>query len=221
MQRSYFEHVRREIAPLLPPAVTRIVDVGCGTGATTAWLKQRYPAAHTIGLEGNPALRGALASHVDEAHIVDLNGALPDLGAPDLILCLDVLEHLAAPEAVLQGLASSLQPGGTVIVSLPNIAHVSVSAPLFFQGRFEYRDSGILDRTHTRFFVRRSAVALLNSAQLVVEKGIEAGVENPKSRMIDRLTLGLFREQLTRQYVLSGQRMADGCSQGAISWSTA
>ncbi len=218
---SYYGLVRRDITPLLPAQASRIVDVGCGAGGTSAWLKTRYPGSYAIGLEGNPALRSALAANVDEAHIVDLNGPIPDLGAVDLILCLDVLEHLADPEAVLKRLAGHLAPGGTVIVSVPNIAHFSVSVPLLFRGQFTYGDSGILDRTHVRFFVRQSAVALLNAANLNVRAGLYSGAGNPKSRLIDLATFGRFRDRLTRQYLLAGQPARDKFKQGPIAWSVA
>jgi trans-aconitate methyltransferase len=126
----YFQHVRDDIAPLLPPSASRILDIGAGAGRTSAWLKSRFPASHTVAIEGNPAMLAELRSNVDEVFIVDLNGPLPDCGAPDLILCLDVLEHLVDPDDVLARLAASLTPGGTVIVSLPNVAHWSVSMPL-------------------------------------------------------------------------------------------
>ncbi len=214
---NYFHHVRREIAPLLPTQAKRIVDVGCGVGATAAWIKSRYPDAHTIGLEGNAAIHEELAANVDEFHIIDLNGALPDVGRPDLILFLDVLEHLFAPDKVLAGLVSQLAPGGTVIVSLPNVAHLSVSLPLLLRGRFDYEDAGILDRTHLRFFVRSSAITMLNDAGLRVEKGLQSGLQGPKSRLLDSLTFGLIRDHLTKQYILSGTRM-NGSGQGKIEW---
>lgn len=134
MDEVYFRHVRAEIEPLLPASATQILDVGAGAGRTAAWLKTRYPGSYTVALEGNPAMREELAQSVDEALIVDLNVRVPDIGAPDLILFLDVLEHLAHPEEVLSRLAATLADGGTVIVSVPNVAHASVSVLLLLQG---------------------------------------------------------------------------------------
>jgi SAM-dependent methyltransferase len=217
VQTDYFHRVRREIAPLLPKQARCVVDVGCGVGATSAWLKSRYPDAHMIGLEGNLAVREELACNVDEFHIVDLNGALPEVGHPDLILFLDVLEHLLEPHKVLADLANRLAPGGTVIVSLPNIAHLSVSLPLFIRGRFDYADAGILDRTHLRFFVRRSALALLNGAGLRVEKAVRSGFQGPRARWLNFVTFGLLQDHLTKQYILSGAKR-NSTGQGEIEW---
>ena len=217
MHPDYYNHARREIEPLLPERASRIVDVGCGAGETSRWLKERYPSARVVGLEGNAALAPALGRTLDETHVVDLNGTLPDAGRPDLVLFLDVLEHLERPQAVLAQLTSGMPAWGTVIVSLPNVAHLSVSLPLLL-GRFTYQDSGILDRTHRHFFVKRSVVALLNGAGLRVQSGRRNGLEGPRARLLLALSGGRLREQLTKQYVVAAQPMAAGAAQGPIAW---
>jgi 2-polyprenyl-3-methyl-5-hydroxy-6-metoxy-1,4-benzoquinol methylase len=218
MNRDYFRHVRTDITPLLPAAAMRVLDVGSGAGRTLAWLRSRYPGCSTVALEGDPANLDELRQNADETHIVDLNGAIPDVGAPDLLLFLDVLEHLVQPDDVLRRLTERMAAGGTVIVSCPNIAHRSVSVPLLLRGRFEYQDAGILDRTHLRFFVRDSAVALMNQAGLTVQRGVRVGLLGPRTRLLDRATFGILRDQLTSQYVMAGTRAAPGTKQGAVQW---
>jgi len=217
---KYYTFVRSEIAPLLPRAATRILDVGCGVGATSAWLKSLYPRSHTVGLEGNRALLPELARNVDEPHIVDLNGTLPDVGAVDLVLVLDVLEHLVNPEEFLRRIMGTMTEDGTVIISLPNVAHFSVSLRLFLLGRFDYADAGILDRTHLHFFYRDSALNLARGVGLEVEKGLMAGLLGPKTRFVDRLTLGLIRDRLTKQYIFSARRK-QLVTQSVLRWGTA
>ncbi len=216
----YYHHVRAEIAPLLPAAASRIVDVGCGAGATLAWLGRRYPAAHTIGLEGNPAVADELRGNAREVHILDLNRDDPDLGAPDLILFLDVLEHLPDPAETLRRLTARLAPGGTVIVSVPNVAHWSVALPLLFRGEFTYRDKGILDRTHLRFFVQSSALDLVSDAGLVADRGLIAGVRGLKGRLADALTLGQLRRRLAEQFIIRA-KLPDSTRPGPVIWSLA
>jgi 2-polyprenyl-3-methyl-5-hydroxy-6-metoxy-1,4-benzoquinol methylase len=220
MDEAYFRHVRRDIDRLLPPSANRILDVGAGVGATSAWLKSRYPGCTTIALEGNPAIRDELARNVDEAVILDLNGQLPDVGTPDLVLCLDVLEHLIQPVDVLKRVTSTMPDGGTVIVSVPNVAHASVSLPLLLRARFEYQDAGILDRTHLRFFDRASVVALMNQAGFVVRRGVRLGFDGPRARLIDAVTGRILRDHLTKQYVVAGTHGAPG-QQGPVEWLTA
>jgi 2-polyprenyl-3-methyl-5-hydroxy-6-metoxy-1,4-benzoquinol methylase len=218
MDAAYFQHTRYDIEPLLPAVATHILDIGAGAGLTSAWLKSRFPASRTVAIEGNPAMLTELSGNVDEAFIVDLNGPIPDMGSPDLILCLDVLEHLIQPEHVLAHLTASLAAGGTVIVSLPNIAHLSVSLPLLLGGKFEYRDAGILDRTHLRFFVRDSVIALMNRAGLTVKRGIRGGMRGPLTRVADAITAGMLRDRLTKQYIVAGKSAPGSVEQGAIEW---
>jgi len=206
MTTEYYSFVRSEIAPLLPPTATRILDVGCGIGATAAWLKSKYPGSRTVGLEGNAALLPELARNVDEPRIVDLNDPFPEVGTVDLVLLLDVLEHLIQPEAVLARIVSVIAENATVLISLPNVAHLSVSLRLLFLGRFDYADAGILDRTHLHFFYKESAVNLARAAGLEVEKGLISGLQGPRTRWMDRLTFGLMRERLTKQYIFSARR---------------
>jgi 2-polyprenyl-3-methyl-5-hydroxy-6-metoxy-1,4-benzoquinol methylase len=214
---SYYRWARREIELLLPATATRILDVGAGVGTTSRWLKTHYSGAFAVALEGNPDLFGELRQNVDEAHIVDLNGPLPDVGAPDLVLFLDVLEHLPRPEEVLARLTVNMPANGTVIVSLPNVAHWSVSTPLFFKGRFQYEDAGLLDRTHLRFFTRESAMELMNSAGFTVTRGARGGF-GPRTRIVDRLTFGVARDHLTYQYLMAGSRFSGKAPQGPIRW---
>jgi SAM-dependent methyltransferase len=221
MEDTYFNFTRKEIMPFLPATLNRIVDVGCGAGVTSAWIKSLYPAVTTVGIEGNSGLRSELEAKLDEVHIVDLNAEIPSVGPADLYLFLDVLEHLNAPQMVLRQILRDMPKSGFAIVSLPNVAHLSVSIPLLFRGQFEYSDAGILDRTHVRFYVRESAVRLLNEVGLCVIRGLEAGVSGPKSRIIDRLTLGLIRDRLAKQYILLASPMSAAGLQGPIEWTVA
>lgn len=81
----------------------------------------------------------------------------------DVVVLADVLEHLRRPEQTLLRMRDFLNPGGYAVVSLPNIANWKTRVALLF-GRFDYRDEGILDRTHLRFFTKRSAEAMIREA---------------------------------------------------------
>jgi SAM-dependent methyltransferase len=220
MDQAYFCHVRKDIEPLLPARASRILDIGAGAGFTSAWLRLRYPGSHVMAVEGNGLMRDLLQQNADEVVIADITQGLPELGSPDLVLLLDVLEHVADPAAVLGRVVSALAPNGVVVVSCPNIAHLSVALPLALRARFEYQDSGILDRTHLRFFVRESVVGLLNDQGLIVERGVRAGMGGVRTRLLDSLTLGRMRDHLTKQYIVLGKQPGPGHTQGAIEWLT-
>lgn len=212
---SYFAHVRSEIEPLLPDGATRVLEIGCGSGATLLWLKKRWPEAQTTGVDGYPPIKSVLEKNVDVAIIADLEEEIPVDGRFDLILALDVLEHLRNPEAVLLRLAESLEEHGRVIVSLPNIAHISILRDLVLRRRFAYKDSGILDRTHLRFFTEESAVALLRGAGLHVEKGVVNGLDGTKASIANKISFGLLKHYFVKQYVLVAGRSP---VPGNLSW---
>ena len=141
-----------------------------------------------------------------------------ELQSYDLILLLDVLEHLVDPVGTLKRLSTLLKPGGHVIVSVPNIAHLSVSLPLLFGRRFTYTEAGILDRTHLKFFVEKTAIDLLNNANLTVIKGIVSGLGGPRSRLLNRASFGLLLHHLAKQYIMLGKLKNDDAVQKEISW---
>jgi len=204
---DYFSTVRSEIEELLPAEVRRVLEVGCGAGATLAWLKQRWPEAWIAAADVNDEQIRRAAAHADQAERCDLDETLPSISPAtiDLLLCLDVLEHLRDPWAVLRGLAAFVRPGGRVIVSVPNVRHASVLLPLAARGRWRYGGSGILDRTHLRFFTREAAIELVRDAGFEVSTVRGVGTEPGRRGYVPNLlTLGLLRDFLTRQYVVQG-----------------
>lgn len=218
---DYYQHTRREIAPLLPATASRILEVGAGAGGTLKWIKSIYLQAETTAVELNPKLRNELEANADLVLIGAVDETLPLLKSYDLILLLDVIEHLPDSGETLKGLVQRLKPGGRVIVSVPNVAHLSVSLPLLLKRRFTYQESGILDKTHVRFFVEDTAVKLLNDAGLVVTSGLISGLQGPKSRLVDLLSFGLLRHHLAKQYIMSGKLSDDNARQEEIRWQIA
>ena len=218
--KNYYSRSRREIRSLQPSRASRILEVGPGAGFTLMWLKSIYPAATTCGVELNPALEADLQEHADVAIIGDIDHLISRVASKfDLILLLDVLEHVPDPTRTLQAITRNLlMDGGRVIVSVPNIAHLSVTLPLLFQRRFEYADSGILERTHLKFFVEDTAVKLLNDTNLIVKDGLITGLEGPKSKILDGLTLGFLTHHLAKQYIMAGEPTGERTAQPKINW---
>lgn len=200
---EYFSHVRSEIGPLLPYHANRVLDVGCGVGATLAWLRGKWPAATMVGIDRDAAAIEQVKSVADVTVQHDLEQPLSQLEPFDLILALDILEHLKDPLTALRGLIELLTVGGVIIVSVPNVAHHSVIRGLL-RRRFDYTDAGILDRTHLRFFTERSALALLHDAGLTVTQGLMTGFSRRKPFIANRMTGGLLRHYLTEQYIMCG-----------------
>ena len=218
---DYYHWVRQEIKPLLPKNPSRILEVGAGAGHTLKWIKELYPKTETTAVEINSALLQELRQNVDVPIIGPIDEALPQFKSYDLILFLDVLEHLSDPTATLRNLSKHLEANGQVIVSVPNIAHLSVSVPLLLQRRFDYQDAGILDRTHLKFFVEGTAIKLLNDANFIVTAGLVSGIQGPKSKLLDLVSFGGLRHHLAKQYIMLGQLTDGKLSQERIKWALA
>ncbi|MBL8840728.1 MAG: glycosyltransferase [Planctomycetes bacterium] len=168
----YFQHDRPEVRALIPAGAKRVLDVGCGAGALGLALKlERAERLEVVGIELDAAAArraGEELDHVLQGDAVQRMGELPS-GRFDAVVFADLLEHLAAPEAALAQARRLLAPGGVVVASLPNVRHWSVVRQLL-EGDFRYEEAGILDRTHLRFFTKRSAERLLESAGFSVAR---------------------------------------------------
>lgn len=215
---GYFHHERHEIGPLLPKNASNILEIGAASGQTLRWIKTIYPNAQTTGVEINHAVASELSRNVDVAIIGGIDECLPQLKKYDLILMLDVLEHLVDSASVLQSVRALLQPGGHVVVSVPNLAHLSVAVPLLFRRQFDYQDAGILDRTHVRFFVESTAVGLMNAASLNVSKGLISGMQGYRARALNCFSLGLLRHHLAKQYIMLGEPIEGDVQQRPVKW---
>ena len=206
---DYFAHARKEIAPLLPHDAGSVLEIGCGSGGTLGWLRETGCASSTVGIEIVEWAAEQARSHADVVHCLDLErNELPaDLGSFDTILCLDVLEHMVDPWHVLDKLVSGhLRPGGTLVVSLPNVRHYSVVFPLLFAGRWTYEESGLLDRTHLRFFTKNTAVELMAHPLLGSVRSLPKALWTTRKGLFNLMTLGVFRELVTYQLVLSASK---------------
>ena len=147
------------------PASSSVLELGPGPGAMTKVLLARGHQVTVV--ENDPQALEALRPLNVKMIAGDLNGPdwLAQLGEErfDAILACDVLEHLHEPESLLRRLAGHLQPLGRMVISVPNIAYAGVVAALR-NGVFDYADKGQLDRTHVRFFTKRSMeTALLDT----------------------------------------------------------
>lgn len=206
---GYYETARSELLGLLEgPAPARVLEVGCGGGANLAWLKQRWPGLCAVGIELRAeAAARARAAGADEVLQADVLQPDCDFAAGhfDVIVLSHVLEHFAQPERVLAKVAPWLRAGGQLLVALPNVRHVSVLLPLLLRGEFEYRDSGILDRTHLRFYTRASAQRLLEAGGFEVRR-LMPEFGGRKSHWLNRLSLGAARDFAAYAYNLQARK---------------
>lgn len=143
-----------------------VLDVGCAYGFLRPYLPS--PSFYLIGIDINAGAVERARQHYDEVHQANVADSekLTLRFAPNAIVFGDVLEHLPDPLNSLKlALAQYARPQTQVVVSLPNFAHLYVRLKLL-AGQFEYRDRGLFDHTHLRFFTLKTAKQMLEATQL-------------------------------------------------------
>ncbi len=211
---DYHAHLRSEIFPYLPEKACRVIDFGGGYGATLSHVRQKTGASFAMVADLFEPEQ-ASADGVDQFAQGDLNDlsfveqVLADNGPFDLMLCLDVLEHLVDPWAFLDIAQKFLNPGGTVVASIPNVNHVSALIPLLLSGNWTLTDKGILDRTHLRFFVKQTALDLMKTGDLEVADWSAHVAKRPSRHYLaDKMSFGLMRRFFARQYIVKASKSA-------------
>lgn len=206
----------------LVPEGSLVLEFGCATGYMSEVLVQRR-GCRVVGVELDAEAAAEAKAHCDrvvvgDAETLDLGEHLGDEQF-DAVLFADVLEHLRDPAAMLRRVRPFIAEGGAVVASIPNIAHISARLALL-GGEFRYRDLGLLDDTHLRFFTRASIVDLFESEGFVVSTWRRRRVEESAAEITPppdlpdevRPWLGADPELTTYQFVIRAVP-ADSASQ--------
>lgn len=174
----YFEEVNPGIIRQFLPVSgdlekrPRVLDCGCGRGALAQAIANK--GYEVWGIESNSTACQTASTrlhHLIEKDLTQIEKTEPQLANVkfDFIIFSDVLEHVYDPLAVLKSYSHFLNPNGKILISLPNIANWENRIKLFF-GYFSYQDTGVMDRTHIRFFTFRTAQLLVHEAGFQVKK---------------------------------------------------
>lgn len=205
-----YESPRAELQARVPRDAHRILDLGCASGALGAALKARQ-GCHVLGVERDADYAARARERLDQVLVADVERLeFSYLSPVDCLICGDVLEHLVDPWRVLREAATLLRPGGTLVVSLPNVRYWETFWQLAVRGTWPRRSLGIFDRTHLRWFTLRDAHGLLAEAGCPVrsvDRLYRLGPERSPLRrtgLVERLP---GRTLLAFQHVLVGHRV--------------
>lgn len=212
---DYYAHTRPQLLRFVPVDARDILEIGCGEGYFGATVKERLPGARYRGIEPNPAAAAKAGARLDSAFTGTFGdyAASHSLAGVDLLVCNDVLEHMADPGEVFRRLEREA-PGCRVLFSVPNVRYVEVIHGLLLKGDWRYVDEGVLDRTHLRFFTRRSFDRFAGEHGLVpVDSAMVGPCKSKAFRFLSFLAMGLLDEFKHMQYAgLLVRRGAAGAS---------
>lgn len=166
----------------------RVLEIGCDLGVTLLEIKNRYPNSELYGLEINKSA-AAIASHLAEVEVGNIEDKeLPFAGTFDYILFGDVLEHLHNPQEVIRFCREKLSEDGCILASVPNLMNISVMKQLL-SGRFQYEDTGLLDRSHIHFFTYYQIMQMFEEEGFTVEdvRAIEPPLAKEDEQLVQKL----------------------------------
>jgi SAM-dependent methyltransferase len=162
-----------ELLALVPAGVERVVEPGCGSGALGATFLAQRPEVEYIGIELVPEYADVARTRLSEVVVADVeqmeDRSFDVLNPTDCWIFGDVLEHLYDPWRTLERVRRSLGESGCVIACIPNAQHWTVQG-LLNAGEFRYQEKGLLDRTHIRWFTRKTIIDLFKSTGYEIEE---------------------------------------------------
>ena len=153
----------------LPAEYTKVLEIGCGSGAFRANLKNKNEywgveidvnAAKSAELRLDKVINGCFA---------DVSSVLPN-GYFDLLICNDVIEHMDKYELFISDVKNKMTKNACIVLSVPNVRHMQCLYQLLFKKDWEYQDYGVLDRTHLRFFTKKSLIRLMEKSDFEILK---------------------------------------------------
>lgn len=213
--KSAYISERTDVLSLIPSNVKRVLDVGCSTGVLGRQIKQSMGIT-VIGIEMDQDMAIVAEGVLDKVYCVDIEKAdvasiLKEDGF-DCIIFADVLEHTRDPWNVLRHFLQLLKQDGYIIASIPNVRHLSTIKELLFKGKWPYRERGIHDKTHLRFFTLKNIIELFEGAGLEVLtirrkfRLFERRSRNWRDKLAELLGYVIGRELFVFQYLIQARR---------------
>jgi len=181
-QTPAHEHHNPELLRLIPQASMHLVEIGCSSGALAREFKKINPRCNYLGVDVVSTYAELAKRHCDKVVALDIEAAdegfFSDNAIRDCWIFGDTIEHLRNPWSVLERIRDVIPQKGCVVACIPNAQHWSVQARLC-TGDFRYEDSGLLDRTHLRWFTRQTMIEMFDESGFTIVEGIPRIFEEP------------------------------------------
>lgn len=203
IKSKYHASCRREMLKFITNNPETVLEIGCREGLFIKVLKENYEITDSWGVEPDETVTEKAKKNIDniicDFFTKDTN--IPD-NYFDLIVFNDVLEHIYDPWEMLIMTKSLLKKNGIVIASIPNINNKRLLKKLILNDNFEYKEAGILDITHIRFFTKKTIQKLFidTGYEIIKMDDIKTRKKRIKYKILDFLTQGRYSALKTSQY---------------------
>jgi 2-polyprenyl-3-methyl-5-hydroxy-6-metoxy-1,4-benzoquinol methylase len=153
--QQYFKNLRSEMCEFLPVRYERVLEIGCGEGLFRANLT--LPNTY-VGVEPEAKPAAVARNVLDQVLVGTFDEVADQLPRQhfDLVICNDVIEHMPDHDRFLEKIKEYISQDGVLVGSIPNMRYLPVMRELLVDRDWRYRESGVLDSTHLRFFTERS-----------------------------------------------------------------
>lgn len=186
-----------DLLRVVPASSSRLIEIGCSSGAMAREFKKLNPRCHYVGVDIDERYVELAARHCDLALAADIerndDAFFETYRDRDCWIFGDTLEHLQDPWRILRRIRTGMPGDGCVVACIPNAQHWSVQVQLSV-GDFVYQDSGLLDRTHLRWFTRKTMLALFEDCGFAVVEGFPRIFHEPASERFLPLIAELARK---------------------------
>jgi len=168
---KYYKLERCEMTSLLPEKYFTVLEIGCGEGnfRNNLTKKNEYWGVELVDSAGKIAAQKL--DHVLIGPYEELSNQIPD-NYFDLVICNDVIEHMTDHDCFFQSIKNKISTNGFLIASIPNVRYHKNLYNLLIHKDWKYVDQGILDKTHMRFFTKKSILRTVVNHGFIVEECI-------------------------------------------------
>jgi len=183
---SHVATYNKDLFNLIPPDSNSIIEFGCSSGELAAAYKKVNPLSNYIGVELDKSAIPLAMRHCDLIEEIDIDN-IPDFKLKewsdrDCWIFGDVLEHLKDPAKLISRIRGYIKPNASIIICIPNMQHWSIFKHLC-TGDLFYTSTGLLDKTHLRWFTRKTILTLFQQAGFTMEIGFPRIINDPTSQV--------------------------------------
>lgn len=174
-QTPIHENHNPDLLKFIPPNAKKILEVGCSSGALAREYKSLFPDCNYVGIEIDSAYADLAQRYCNQCLTLNIENASGDFwrehADTDCWIFGDTLEHLQDPWNILRSIRVNLQKEGCIVACIPNVQHWSMQVKLSI-GDFRYEKSGLLDRTHLRWFTRQTMIEMFDQTGFQIVEGM-------------------------------------------------
>lgn len=206
---DYYGDDRKEMIKYIPENAKNVLEAGCGKGVFASLIKEKCNAK-VYGVEKVPDVAAVAGKFLDKVYTGDYIEIVNKLSGNlfDCVVFNDVIEHMENPWDALIKTKNIMNDNGVIVASIPNFRYLPNMVEILYKKDFIYKDCGILDKTHLRFFTKSSIIKLFNDTgyEIVTIEGIRRYTKRIRFFIFNLLSFGFFNDTQYLQFAVVAKK---------------